>query len=186
MKKLKASLQIVTIVAVLVMMLVPIGCEKQSPIAPAEVSSKVVKTSDQIRFLKNVNPGFAKTFLVSEWVTVASGGLVTVGDENCGHSFLDFLPGDLPADTTITFGWDSNGYITDLMPHGIVFNSPVELALSYKDADLSGLVEDSLRIWYFNDNTNLWELVGGTVNTTDKVVEGYIEHFSRYALGDAP
>lgn len=175
----------IILTALFMALLIPFGCEKQSPFQPVS-RNKVIRETSQIHFLKSKHPGFAKTFRKVQWITVANGGTITVGDDSSGYSDISFLSGDLDQDTLITFGWDSEGYISELSPHGIEFNNPVALRLSYKDADLNGVVEDSLRIWYYHEGSDVWELIGGTVNKTEKRVEGYINHFSRYAIGDAP
>jgi len=185
MKPRKQLLKWIILTALFVALLIPFGCEKQSPFQPV-YRNKVIRETSQIHFLKSKHPGFAKTFRKDRWITVANGGTITVGDDSSGYSDISFLSGDLDRDTLITFGWDSEGYISELSPHGIEFNNPVALRLSYKDADLSGVVEDSLRIWYYHEGSDVWELIGGTVNKTEKRVEGYINHFSRYAIGDAP
>ena len=62
-------------------------------------------------------------------------------------------------------------------------SNPVTMRLSYKDADLGGIAEEDLRIWYYDENDELWELAGQIVNTVEKYVEGTTTHFSRYAIG---
>lgn len=76
------------------------------------------------------------------------------------------------------------GVLSDLNfgPHGIQFNEPAEVELSYKMADLTGIDENSLKVFYFNETTQLWELIGGVVDTSKKKITVYLPHFSRYAL----
>lgn len=171
---------ILTLLLILSLFLM-LSCEKAVVTQPIDQAVQI-----QPKFLKSLNAGFDKPFLTEQYVAASAGGIVSVGDDVCGYSELVFLPGDLPADTTIVFGWDSQGYITDLGPHGIVFNGPVVIRLSYKDADLTGVNEDNLRIWYYDEQANEWELIGGTVNKNEKLVEGTVEHFSRYAIGEMP
>ena len=158
-----------------------VGCQKETPLTP-ESNLQNTRSTNQLTFLSSKSMRLEKAFNSQELITAAAGGTMTTGDDSSGYSSLFFKPGDLSNDTTITFNWDSQGYITDLDPHGISFNTPVEIYLSYKDADLTQVNEDSLHIWYYNDNTTNWELVGGTVNKVDKRVEGFINHFSRYAV----
>ena len=157
------------------------GCQKEMPLTP-ESNLQNTHSTNQLTFLSSKSMRLEKAFSSQELITVAAGGTMTAGDDSSGYSSLFFKPGDLSNDATITFNGDSQGYITDLDPHGISFNTPVEIYLSYKDADLTQVNEDSLHIWYYNDNTTNWELVGGTVNKVDKRVEGFINHFSRYAV----
>ena len=57
------------------------------------------------------------------------------------------------------------------------------MRLSYKDADLGEIEEDSLRIWYYDEINEFWEVIGSDVNKEAKYVQGYTTHFSRYAVG---
>ncbi len=180
--KFKKSLKLL-LAALLSTVMILVGCQEETPFTPSQTSGGVTRSTNELTFLTSKTARLNKLFTTQQFITVAQGGLIESGDSLSGYSSLSFKPGDLPQDTTIFFEWDSQGYISELGPHGIFFNSPVALKLSYKDADLTNVIEDSLRIWYYNDVTDLWELVGGTVNKTDKYVEGYIEHFSRYAIG---
>jgi hypothetical protein len=166
-------------------LLLMIGCETQSPVSPSPVA-KIVRSTDQMKFLHAKTIRFEKEFRADQLITASDGGTISVGDDISGVSTIQFQPGDLNDDRLISFGWDSQGYVTELGPHGLVFNHPVELDLSYKDADLTGVDEDNLKIWYYNEGNDNWELIGGTVDKTAKRVEGTILHFSRYAIGDTP
>lgn len=157
------------------------GCQKEAPFYPSQ-EGLVTRTSEQLTFLTSKTRRLNKLFTSQQWITVQNGGVVENGDSLSGYSSLTFQPGAVPQDTLIVFEWDSQGYISDLAPHGIVFNHPVVLKLSYKDADLSGVVEDSLKIWYYNEANAIWELVGGEVDKIEKTVMTEIQHFSRYGI----
>ncbi len=177
---LKKSFKLLSI-CLLMLILALVGCQKETPFEPPS-DNLVMRSSTQLTFLQAKTQRLNKFFSSQQLITAAQGGTMVSGDEVSGFSSLDFLAGAVPQDTTIIFDWDSQGFISDLFPHGIVFNSPVTLKLSYKDADLTGVNEDSLKIWYYHAGTDSWELIGGTVNKTDKYVEVTITHFSRYAL----
>jgi hypothetical protein len=86
----------------------------------------------------------------------------------------------------VTFWWESTGFLTggaEFSPHGIIFDKQVRIALSYKDADLIGINEDDLKIYYHHEDTGEWEVIGDRVDKTRKMVIGYTTHFSRYAVG---
>ena len=59
----------------------------------------------------------------------------------------------------ISFQWAPAGTFVGMLssmefgPHGLYFNSPVELELSYKTANLDGFDEKDLRIYYYNEET---------------------------------
>jgi Ni,Fe-hydrogenase I large subunit len=185
MKSLQGCKIVKALVALFLAVLILVGCQKDpysnSNESPVD-QPKIYRTAEQLKFLTSKIKRLNKSFSTQQFITKAQGGTITAGDDTSGYSSLYFKRGDVPQDTLITFKWDSQGYITDLFPHGIVFNSPVEIILSYKHADLTGIDESKLHIWYYDENVNKWELIGGKVDTTNKVIKGYIHHFSRYAV----
>ena len=74
----------------------------------------------------------------------------------------------------------------DFGPHGTVFLKPLKLRLYFGDADLSGVSEKDLQIYYYNEETGQWEWMGGIVDTKAKEVVFHLLHFSRYALARCP
>jgi hypothetical protein len=165
-----------------------IACSKESPLSLQKSSledqlNSNIKTTDQIKFLKAKTPRLAKILEKSQLITANVGGLVRIGDYETGYSGVKFLPGNLQEDTTINIWWDSQNFQAEFSPHGITFNEPVLMRLSYKDADLGDIDENSLRIWYYNEINDVWEIIGNEVNTDAKYVQGYTTHFSRYAVG---
>ncbi|MCH8954838.1 hypothetical protein IIA28_05890, partial [candidate division KSB1 bacterium] len=52
-----------------------------------------------------------------------------------------------------------------------------------KKADLQGFKEEDLKIFYYNEETELWEFIGGEVDKKKKIVIAFLDHFSRYAIG---
>ena len=157
------------------------SCENSAPVQPN--STKVRKrTTDELTFLKSQNPFLGKVFEVSQLITAANGGSIEVGNEMTGYSRITFNPGDLNADLNVGFWWDSNRFEVEFSPHGSIFNNPVLIRLSYKDADLTGIEEDSLRIWYYHEEEGIWEQAGYELNKQLKYVEGTTTHFSRFAV----
>lgn len=158
-----------------------LGCQSDTPSSPSS-NLQEMQQSSQIHFLYTKGIHFNKAFKTEQLITESAGGTIIVGDETSGYSSLNFMPGDLNNNTMITFRWDTDNYIAEFAPHGIYFNNPVRLDMSYKTADLSAINEETLRIWYYNENEQAWELIGGEVNTEEQEVSAYINHFSRYAL----
>jgi hypothetical protein len=56
----------------------------------------------------------------------------------------------------------------------------------YSDADVGSLDESTLRLQYFNTNTNAWEDLPGTVNTAGNYVEATTTHFSFFGISGNP
>ncbi len=122
-------------------------------------------------------------FYAVRLVQARFGGDLTVGNILSGFSSISFGPLSLYDDTIISFQYIAGNTLeAHFRPHGIQFRRPARLTLSYKSANLEGVDENSLRVYYFNEETQIWELIGGIVNKLTKTVTVEITHFSRYAL----
>lgn len=127
-------------------------------------------------------------FYAHKFMQRTKGGGIKLGNGECGESKIKFNKYDLPEDTEIKFEWaagpDMEGVLSDLTfgPHGVQFNEPVLVELSYRMADLTGIDESTLQVFYYNEDTQLWELIGGVVDLSKKKITVYLPHFSRYAL----
>ncbi len=175
MKRFKKLISSLTLVLLTGLALNFNGCMDQSPLSPAPSESgfKILKVKHQ-RLLK----AFQQSKLID-----GNGGTLSAGDKKHGISKLVIPANAVGGEVLITFSWESTDLLeAQFSPHGITFDEPVRLELSYKDADLTGVNEDGLKIYYYNENTGVWELVGDQVDKTKKVVVGYINHFSRYAV----
>ncbi len=185
-------------VVFLITFIVLLGCEKQGPVVPvAEGNVNEVLTSNNLiqpnssygfKILRSKNLKFAKEFY-SEALITPEGGSISVGDEEHGISTLRFRHGSVDQEVLVGFWWESTGFLEggcEFSPHGITFNMPVDLILSYKDADLTGINEDNLSIYYYNEDTQTWERLCSKVNKNKKYVKACLEHFSRYAIGEVP
>ncbi len=76
----------------------------------------------------------------------------------------------------------SDTLMFDMGPHGTQFNLPVSLVFSYRNADLTGVNPTLLQVYYYNPEGPRFEAIPTQVDTLNKVVIGYTDHFSRYAL----
>ena len=127
-------------------------------------------------------------FYARKYIKAHKGGGLDVGNKEAGRSKIKFKKYDLPKDADIKFEWAASncleGRVTDMQfgPHGIKFNCPVEVWLSCKMADLTDIDEDKLQVFYYNEETDMWELIGGEVDKSKKKVKVHLPHFSRYAL----
>lgn len=79
----------------------------------------------------------------------------------------------VPLSDTLTF---------DMGPHGTQFNLPVRLVFDYSNADLTGVVEALLQVYYYDPSTQIFEAIPTEVDSVNKLVIGHTDHFSRYAL----
>ncbi len=177
--------------------LMSVSCSRMSPLGPEEnvIKGKIAQSTkgpililpvaSQYNYFRK---GDDSTFYAEKFIEAEEGGKIKVGNIEYGKSSIFFPEDALPEDMLISFSWAPSGTLEGTLsdvefgPHGTYFNKPVELKLSYKMADLSGVNENSLHIYYYNEDTGLWELIGGTINKKKKYVEAELWHFSRYAF----
>ena len=121
-------------------------------------------------------------------MTVADGGRIPLGDASTGRSAIKVRNNSLVEDGVISMGVPLYGdvmtIITDVTfgPHGTQFLKPTRVKLSYKTADVTGINEEDLVAWYWNEEAGVWEDIGGEVDLVKKQVIFYVDHFSRYGL----
>ena len=172
-------------ILLLITFIAMISCDQPDPTAPQDISAKV----STVKILKKSNLRLNKYFQASQLIMSGTGGIVSVGDNASGFSYLEFDPGDINANSypngaQITFDWESSDLLSgDFGPHGIQFAHPVYLRLSYKDADLTGIDVNNLHIYWWNDSTEQYDYVTSSSNPDSQFVYAYINHFSRYAIG---
>jgi len=186
------------------------ACTSQNPVSQETISSgELLETnSGTIRLLQVdaakqmtlMKPGHQNgrggpkghkdpLFYQKKDIKANKGGELKVGSKHIGESKITFKKNDLPQDLTISFQWAPastfEGMLSNMEfgPHGTYFNNSVELELSYKTANLDGFDEENLRIYYYNEESGLWDFIGGEVNKRKKTVKVYLDHFSRYAIG---
>ncbi len=107
----------------------------------AEKDLKILKSKSGVRLQKR---------FASRWyVPLGAYGWAYVGDDEHGRSWLYFPPYAMNQTTIVTMDWESTGFLqggAEFSPHGIKFNRPVTVWLSYKDADLGDINEEDLKI----------------------------------------
>ena len=161
------------------------ACSKESPLQSEAHSIAPKQADEELKILKAKTFSLGKLFVNEKLITVEDGGKILVGNEENGKSSLHFASGDVSQDVLVRFSWESTGLLeggAEFSPSDAVFNNPVKITLSYKDADLTGINEQDIRIYFFNETEVVWELIASEVNTKKKRVSGYIDNFSRYAL----
>ncbi len=114
---------------------------------------------------------------VREFVRSRRGGKVRLD----GNS-VKIPKGALKEDTFISIAVNDDLLICDFGPDGTVFNKPVKITISYEDADLEGVDEDSISVYWWNPERSCWERIESKVDKNQKKVSAEIWHFSRYAL----
>lgn len=165
-----------------------VSCSTDNTMAPNVVKdSYVVQSNTGPVTLLQVDNALGKRsgaeLYAEQFITAADGGALVVGNTLQGFSTFTFEPNALPQDLLISVSWCDGQFCEGVFnPHGTQFNQPVRVELSYKRAVLRGIDENDLKVYYYNEDTDLWEYIGGEVDTENKVIVVYLEHFSRYAI----
>jgi len=142
--------------------------------------------SNSYLFEASVSP----LIFVNKTETVSAGG-GTVEDENTGAR-ITIPAGALNTDTEIEMGTFSSvpegadvaGIMVFLGPAGTTFNEPVEVTVTYNPEELpDGLLESELSLVRYNQETNDWDQLDSNVDTINKTVTGFTDHFSGFAAG---
>ena len=170
------TIKIISKLIITSVLLILVSCENNDPISSAPSESKVT-------ILKTNQASMSKLYSVNKWID-QNGGTISIGDEDFGYSFLDFPANALSDSLNISFSWETSGLLqATFAPHGTQFDQPVNISLSYKNADLAGVNPQDLRIYYYHEEIDTYELVESQVNLQNETVDGVIHHFSRYAVG---
>ena len=77
---------------------------------------------------------------------------------------------------------DDEMFYNEFGTSGLMFDHPVTVSMSYRNADLSGVKESNIRIGWLNEKTGKWIDMECRVDYENKTVTGQLYHFSAYAL----
>lgn len=150
------------------------GCSRSPVSTDGSAQQTVLKRSAAMA--ASLTPGselFAQAVIPS-----ATGGQVQLLDVT-----LTVPAGAVSNDTTFSIRIpDINSFYNEFGADGLVFNVPVTVTMSYRDADLSDVNEDHIRIAWQNPKTGAFESMACTVDKVNKTVTGQLYHFSAYAL----
>lgn len=121
---------------------------------------------------------FEDSYYVEQKVSAAEGGTVNLCDVE-----LYFPPKALNNDTLISIEIpDPSIYADHFGTDGLVFNVPVRVTMSYRDAILDNVNESTIKMAWFNEKTGQWDIIRCLCDPVTKTVTGYVSHFSAYAL----
>lgn len=151
------------------------GCSR-SPIGDTSATTEPV-------LLQRGSSTLAAASLVGELyadsvISAAEGGRLVLLDV-----VLDIPAGAVPNDTLFSISIpDLSKFYNDFGTSGLVFDKPVTVTMSYRDADLTGVDASSIRIGYFNEQSGQWEDMVCTVDPVNMLVTAQLDHFSAYGL----
>jgi hypothetical protein len=107
----------------------------------------------------------------------SGGGTIAVGPHR-----LVVPPGALDRTVTITAYAPRSRYNrVEFTPHGLEFDRPAYLTMSYANCDVVSLLLPK-KIAYVNDRLSILYLLQSVDNIFTKKVTGRVDHFSEYAL----
>lgn len=148
---------------------------------------RITRKEGELNIVKlETKESLAKRYIASWNVFPWQSGWIYAGEDHDNRTWLYFPYNAVSDPVTITIDWESTGLLeggVEFSPHGIQFLKPVTVWISYKDVELGNIDEKDLKIWFWNEDSDYWELVGDYVDTEHEMVGGYLNHFSRYALG---
>lgn len=111
-------------------------------------------------------------------ISAATGGRLVLLDV-----ILDIPAGAIANDTLFSiFIPDDEIFFNEFGTNGLEFDHPVTVTMSYRDADLSGVTESTIRIGWLNEKTGVWQDMVCTVDYANKTVTTQVHHFSAYGL----
>jgi hypothetical protein len=115
---------------------------------------------------------------VEQVISAAEGGQLSLFDVT-----LDIPPDAVDNDTLFSICIPNiEVFYNEFGTDGLVFNTPVEVTMSYRDADLTGIDESTIRIAWFDERSGEFRDMVCEVDTDNKVVTGELNNFSAYAL----
>ena len=174
----KKSRRFIGLIAIAVMAAVGLGLVGCSQF-PTKVDVEENQSDARLLTRRNISALPGSDPLYTETIMpAAEGGTITLIDVE-----LYFPPNALDSDTLVYINIPNimvfeNHFGTD----GLVFNQPVRVTMSYRDANLSGINESSISMAWFDERTDSWDQLDCALDTVNKTVTAYVSHFSAYAL----
>ncbi|MDH4157164.1 MAG: hypothetical protein OEW00_07815 [candidate division Zixibacteria bacterium] len=111
-------------------------------------------------------------------ISYKTGGRLSLFDVD-----LDVPAGAVANDTVFSIRIpDPAVFFNEFGTDGLVFDEPVTVTMSYRDANLTGVDETTIRIGWFDERTGHFEDISCKVDYANKVVTGQLDHFSAYGL----
>ncbi len=152
------------------------GCSR-SPLDNTDVPQQPTLLQRSEAFKASVQYSASELY-IEQVISASEGGRLELLDV-----VLEIPAGAVPHDTIFSISIpDLNVFYNEFGTNGLVFEKPVKVTMSYRDADLTGINEASIRIAWFNYQTGVFEDLACTVDTVNKSITAELEHFSAYGL----
>jgi len=166
------KLSTVVMLAVLLMA----GCS-ESPVTSSydEPQTQLLTRSDAF---KSAMQTASSEYYMEQVISAADGGTLNLLDVT-----LEIPAGAVPNDTVFSISIpDIDVFYNEFGTSGLVFDKPVKVTMSYRGADLSNILEPTIRIAYYNELTGVFEDVEGQIDMVNKTITAELYHFSAYGL----
>ena len=96
---------------------------------------------------------------------------------------LDVPAGAVANDTVFSIRIpDPSVFFNEFGTDGLVFDKPVTVTMSYRDANLTGVDESTIRIGWFDERSGDFHDITCKIDYVNKIVTGELDHFSAYGL----
>ncbi|MDM7916210.1 MAG: hypothetical protein QUU85_13245 [Candidatus Eisenbacteria bacterium] len=107
------------------------------------------------------------------------------GTLQVGRYQLTVPPGALPRDMPVTLiAREESGYVMcELLPHGLVFQTPVRLTIDLTRSTANA--QTRATVYWLDEQANEWVDIHGTFDAGAMLLWVDLPHFSRYAAGRA-
>ena len=177
MKQSKINNPFVTLSTVFIMaVLLMAGCSESPLDSNVEVpQSQLLTRSDAFKSAAQMS---TSEFYAEQVISAAEGGTMTLVDVT-----LEIPAGALPNDTVFSINIpDLDVFYNEFGTSGLVFDKPVKVTMSYRGADLTNILEPTIRIAYLNESTGEFEDIEGQIDMVNKTITAELYHFSAYGL----
>ncbi|MFQ6104962.1 MAG: hypothetical protein ACE5OP_11840 [Candidatus Glassbacteria bacterium] len=162
------------------------GLPPPSPVVSPSWNIDIIEDFEDL--LERESDDDVETFDI-EYIEADEGGELEVGE-----SEIEIPEYALPQDTLMIFYIPNSEFIEYwVYPGSLTFNDSVEIELSYQSAYLEGIDETNISIAQWLPQFQMWEDLGGVVDTLNNIVSLKVLEFAfpeedttyaRYALAD--
>jgi hypothetical protein len=167
-----------------------LGCSADNIMGPGSVSTPA-DGSDGGSYFSIVPDPQGKSNLNVQGASLVKGTATLVsakkgGAVSLGRFTLEIPPGALDADTHIKISVpDPSMVVCELEPHGLQFNKQVTLTVNYGGTVAEQLEssKSTLGVYWYNEATGRWQLVGKGLDPDRNLTQAKLEHFSKYGGG---
>ena len=163
--------------ALLMAMLFAVGCSDQAILDQPDNSTQPQLLTRSAKAAA-VATSAGDPLYIESVVSDASGGTVALYDV-----MLEIPAGAVGNDTLFSISIpDPLVFFNEFGTHGLVFNNPVKVTMSYRDANLIGVDESSIRIVWLDERDGTLKDIDCVIDRNNKTVTGFLNHFSAYGL----